>query len=260
MQRVYLAMNSMRLQEEAWFARNVPRFEARQKGEELELEVMDIIGAGMFFDGITGREIKRKLDEVKSVKHIRLLLNTPGGDVAEGLAIANILKRHPAKVTAEVVGESASAGTVAMLGADKILMHEGTYLMIHEAATMIFGMAGDLEVGARTLRTINEGIVDLYERRTGKSRDELIEAMARTTYMSTKEAIAFGLADDVIAGTSAPGRKDAPQDPAGAPEAGGAPEPIKPTAQAESEPVQHTRIAAFRGGNEIASFRRTNLK
>src|SRR5690606_15225806 len=89
-------------------------FRAEQKGGglELELTILDVIGGGFWYEGVTAKSVKRALDEAKNAKLIRVLINSPGGAVWDGVAIQSLLKRHSARVEIEVLGEAASAASV----------------------------------------------------------------------------------------------------------------------------------------------------
>ncbi|EGP8873805.1 Clp protease ClpP, partial [Listeria monocytogenes] len=80
---------------------------------------------------IDAKMIREALDNVKNDIHIKL--NSPGGDVFQGVEIYNYLKNHPSTVTVEVMGNAASAATFICAGADKVIMNIGTTFMIHEA-------------------------------------------------------------------------------------------------------------------------------
>ena len=86
--------------------------------EEAEIAILGQIGPEDW-GGIDSRMIKRALAQVGNVP-LRVVLNSPGGDAVEGIAIYNLLAEHPGKVTMHVIGEAASAGSVIAMAGDKI--------------------------------------------------------------------------------------------------------------------------------------------
>ncbi|MFO7178990.1 MAG: Clp protease ClpP [Pseudomonadota bacterium] len=187
-----------------WLATNKREFRAEQRGGsgggELELAIMDVIGGGWFWEGITAKKVKRALDAAPNVGLIRVLINSPGGVVWDGVAIHALLKRHRARVEIEVLGEAASAASVVAMAGDRISVHEGAFFMVHEAWTVAGGKAAELRETADLLDKINDSMVDLYTRRTGKPREQIVELVRAETWMSAQDAFARGFADEVIPG------------------------------------------------------------
>lgn len=169
-------------------------------GHTVEIDVLDAIGEDWWFDGVTAKKVKEAIDAFPKASLIRVLINSPGGYTDEGIAIQSLLKRHAARVEVEVLGMMASAATLVALGGDTIRMHEGAYAMIHQAATGAYGFEADLRAAAESLRVVNESIVSMYGRRTGKGEAEVRAAVMATTWFTAEEAIAWGLADELIGG------------------------------------------------------------
>ena len=105
--------------------------------------------------GISTGEFGAVLDALPdSVEQIVLRINSPGGEVFEGVAILNMLRAHKAKVTAVVDGLAASAASVIAAGADETVMSPGTQMMIHSPWMITWGNATDLRKEADVLDTI----------------------------------------------------------------------------------------------------------
>jgi ATP-dependent protease ClpP protease subunit len=130
---------------------------------------------------------------------VRLLLNSPGGDAFEGIALFNLLREHPGKVTVSVLGIAASAASVIAMAGDRIEMGESSFLMIHSASGMVMGNAADMNEFAAILAQLDESVAELYARRSGLSVKEVLAMMQRETYLSAKEAVRKGFADAAIA-------------------------------------------------------------
>ncbi len=146
-------------------------------------------------EAIDAKSIRDALDSVTD--DILIKLNSPGGDVFEGIEIYNYLKDHPSKVTVEVVGVAASAATFIISGADKVVMNTGTTIMIHEASTFTWGNKQDIQKTLNALETIDESIVSIYVEKTGQSEQQLIDWMNEETWFTSQEAVDYGFADEI---------------------------------------------------------------
>lgn len=184
-----------------WLARNEKRrtfSAAATSSGELEIQILDVIGASWWFEGITAKGVKAKLDANPEAKTIRLLIDSPGGDVFDGIAIQNLLKRSGKRIEVEVVGEAASAASVIAMAGDKITMHEGAMMMIHRASSIAVGFSADLRATADALDKVTDSIVGVYASRTGKSRTEIAKMVDAETWLTASEAIENRFATDFI--------------------------------------------------------------
>ena len=146
-------------------------------------------------DVINAKDVRETLDAVS--EDIVIKLNSPGGDVFEGIEIYNYLKDHPSNITVEVTGVAASAATFIVAGADEVIMNIGTSLMIHEASTFTWGNKSDIQKTLNALETIDESILSIYSEKTGQSNDQLEEWMNEEKWFTADEAVEFGFADSV---------------------------------------------------------------
>lgn len=142
---------------------------------------------------------REKLDAVGDVSTINLYINSPGGSVFEGIAIANMLKRHKARVVGHVEGLAASIASNILASCDEVRMPVNAMLMIHNAVSATFGNSADLRKAADDLDRINDMQVETYMAKVGnKTTEENIRAlMDAETWISAKEAYALGLCDVV---------------------------------------------------------------
>ncbi len=174
-------------------------FNAVKVKDTLELNMLDVIGEDWWTGGgITSKTVKTALDAHPDVKTIKVLMNSPGGDAWEGIAIRALLARHGARVEFEVIGLCASAATVIAMAGDTVSMHEGTMFMVHRAWTWAVGNALDMGKTVNFLNKIDSNIVDLYESRTGRNRAELQKLVDDETWMTAREAVSEKFASDVI--------------------------------------------------------------
>lgn len=207
--------------------------------------------------GISAKEFAAALDQVPAdASRIVLQINSPGGEVWEGLAIVNQLRRHPAPVTALIDGIAASAASfIACGGADQIIMGRNAQLMIHDAWGMCVGNAGDMRDLAERLDKISDNIASIYSDRAGGDTATWRAAMLEESWYNADEAVAAGLADTV---------EDAPQaamdtrsfnlDGFRHAGRGDAPTPLAPVATAEE--YDATRDPGRRLRDSKARFRR----
>lgn len=158
---------------------------------------------------LNGHVRKRYYDDDKSIdeeliqnavenaegKEVYIRLNSPGGDVFEGISIYNYLKSLDNKVTVEVTAQAASAASIIAMGADEIIMATGSSMMIHEASTWAVGNKKDIQKSLQALETVDDSLIDIYQERTGKSREEINDWLTEETYFTAEEAIENGLAD-----------------------------------------------------------------
>ncbi len=173
-------------------ARNKSWFRMAKKSNDLaEIEIFDEIDP---FWGVGAKEFKARLDEVRDAKSIRLLLNSPGGSVFEGLAIYNILKDVRAKLDVEVVGLAASIASVVAQAGKTLVMGEGSYYMIHNPWTLMVGGASDLRSTADLLDKIKGDLVGIYATNSGLSEDEIAAMMDEETWLGAAEAVEKGFA------------------------------------------------------------------
>lgn len=129
---------------------------------------------------------------------ITLRVNSPGGDVYEGLAIMNQLRNHPGKVTAYVEGLAASAASFIVVGgADELIMNRNSELMIHDAMSMVSGNAEEITTALAGLERASENIASIYAEKAGGDSEPWREAMRAETWFTAEEAVEAGLADSV---------------------------------------------------------------
>jgi len=165
-----------------------------KKGDDTTVVMLyDVIGDWF---GVSAKDFNKNLSAV-STPNIELRINSPGGDVFDARAIATAIRNHPAKVTAYIDGVCASAATYIALSADTVHMAEGAFFMIHNAWTMAMGNAEDFDATSALLRKVDASIVADYVKKTGKTEEEIKQAMAAETWFTAKEAHAYGFVDNI---------------------------------------------------------------
>lgn len=147
--------------------------------------------------GISAREFTGALAELGDVSSIELHINSPGGEVYEGIAILNALRRHPARVTAVVDGLAASAASFIATGADELVMAPTTELMIHDAWGIGIGPASEMHALGDRLDGISNNIASVYQEKAGGQVADWRALMLAETWYSAVEAVEAGLADRI---------------------------------------------------------------
>ena len=149
---------------------------------------------------VVARSIRRRIDRAKD---LTVYINSPGGDVMAGAEIYSALREHRAKglgrVTVKVTGIAASAASIVAMAGDEVLMSPVAYMMIHNPWTAPGpSNAKELRHQADVLDVISEGLINAYEERTGKTRDELMALLEGETYMSAQTCFDEGFADGLM--------------------------------------------------------------
>ncbi|MGM0337705.1 head maturation protease, ClpP-related [Enterococcus sp. AZ007] len=141
---------------------------------------------------IDARLVRDQLESVENDVVIRL--NSTGGDVFQGVEIYNYLKKHPSKITVEVMGTAASAATFICAGADEVIMNTGTTFMIHRGATFSWGNKNDIEATLKMLETIDESIINIYTELSGQTANQIESWMDEEKWFTADEAVEYGFA------------------------------------------------------------------
>jgi ATP-dependent Clp protease protease subunit len=161
-----------------------------------EILIYDEIAGGPWAEMlglVSAKQFVRDLQEL-DVDTITLRLNSPGGDVYDGVAIFNALVDHPAKVRVKVDGLAASIASIIMLAGDERIVGMGAEVMVHNPWTFAMGESDDLRKTADRLDEIRESILDVYEQRTTMSREDAASFMDDETWFRAGDALEHGFA------------------------------------------------------------------
>jgi ATP-dependent Clp protease, protease subunit len=168
---------------------------AEKKGElYLYGEISDTSWLG---DEVTPAQFQKDLAKLGDIQAMDIYINSPGGDVFAGIAIYNILKRHPAAKTVHVDGIAASSASIVAMAGDRVVMPKAATLMIHNAWAMAAGNKARMRALADELERIDGQLADIYASRTGKDRETVAGWMESERWMNGDEALADGFADEV---------------------------------------------------------------
>lgn len=131
-------------------------------------------------------------------EEITLNIASNGGDVFAASEIYTMLKASGKRIVVNVQGLAASAASVISMAGDAVRISPTAHIMIHKASTGIFGNSDDLEHQSAVLNSIDESIAMAYEMKTGLKQPELLELMAKETWLNAKTAVDKGFADEIM--------------------------------------------------------------
>lgn len=181
------------------------------EGGVVSLRLYDPVDSWGEFWGVSAKEFVTVLDGLPDdTSEIRLLINSPGGHVWEGLAILNALRSHPARFVAVVEGIAASAASFIAAGADELLMMPNARIMIHRAWGGCLGNAVEMQKMSDDLAGEDLNLAAIYAGKAGGTTEEWLNRMTAETFISANEAVELGLANKIV--EPAPGAKDAVAD------------------------------------------------
>lgn len=175
-----------------------PDIRAETEKGEATISILDVIGADYWGEGVTARRIAGALRSIGKDKPVTVYINSPGGDMFEGLAINSLLQEHKGQVTVKVLALAASAASVIAMGADDIQIARGAFFMIHNAWVVAAGNKNELRDVADWLDPFDNAMADIYAERTGQDIKSVIKAMDKETWIGGAEAVDLGYADQVI--------------------------------------------------------------
>ena len=167
-------------------------YRIQNKATKPEIFIYDEIG----YFGHTAKGFADDLGEI-TADELTVHLNSPGGDIFDGLAIYQALKDHKAKVTVRVDGLAASIASVICMAADTLIMAPKATMMIHDGWSMGVGNAADLRKLADLLDKQSDIIASVYSDRTGQPTDFWRDRMRDETWYNAQEALDAGLIDQI---------------------------------------------------------------
>lgn len=163
-----------------------------QAGDVADIYLYDEIGMW----GTPAGDFVRDLATI-TARRIVCHINSPGGEIFDGIAIYNSLKAHPAYVAIEVDSLAASIASVIAMAGDEITMMEGGQMMIHDGSGLCLGNAQDMRDMADLLDRQSDNIAGFYAARAGGTAKQWRDRMRAETWYTAAEAVAAGLADKV---------------------------------------------------------------
>lgn len=164
--------------------------EAKAGNKEADVFIYDTVGIW----GVAANDFVRDLNEIDA-KTINLRINSPGGNVFDGVAIFNALKKHDAKVITHIEALAASIASIIALAGDEVQIADNAFYMIHNPYTWAVGDAASMRKTAGMLDKVTDSLIKTYTNKTGKSDSEIRQFMDDETWFTADEAKDAGFAD-----------------------------------------------------------------
>ncbi|MEL6707619.1 MAG: head maturation protease, ClpP-related [Pseudomonadota bacterium] len=162
------------------------------------ITMFDVIGEDYWTGGgITAQKVSSQLRAIGD-RPVEVHLNSPGGDMFEGIAIYNVLREHPQEVHVKIMGIAASAASVLAMAGDRVEIGAASFIMIHNCWVMAVGNRHDMQEVVSYLEPFDQAMAELYAQRTGLELSQVRDWMDAETYMSGSTAVERGFADDIL--------------------------------------------------------------
>lgn len=169
-----------------------------QTGKTATINIYGEITSWPWLDSdVSADNLSRQLDQLQDVTEIAVYINSYGGEVAEGLAIYNALKRHKAKITTYCDGFACSIASVIFMAGDERIMNDSSLLMIHNAWSCAAGNAQELRKQADDLEKITQASVIAYKAHSTLSEDEIKALLDAESWIMPEEALQYGFATSI---------------------------------------------------------------
>ena len=167
---------------------------------EAELYIYgDITSWKWYEDDVCAYDLAKELNALEG-KNLKVRINSYGGEVAQGLAIYNLLKDYPGQVTTLCDGFACSAASVIFMAGAIRKMPRSSLLMIHNAWTYGYGDANELRKLADDIEKITLPSVEIYKSVSNLSEEKIKEMMDEETWITADEALEYGFATSIVDG------------------------------------------------------------
>lgn len=167
------------------------------RDDDTTITIFDEIGEDPFGDGVGVKRIAAALRQIGD-REVTVAINSPGGDVFDGIAIYNLLREHPHAVTVKIMGLAASAASIVAMAGDEIEIAESGFLMIHNAWAVAVGNRHDMRKLSEMLEPIDDAMATVYANRSTTAKGEIESWMDDEKWLNGRLAIKAGLADSIL--------------------------------------------------------------
>ena len=174
-----------------------PAIQAAVESTSDTITIYGVIGEDWYGEGVTLSRIDSALRAIGD-KDVTVYINSPGGDMFEGIAIYNRLLEHKHRVTTKVLGMAASAASIIYLAGSDRQVASSAFLMNHNCWTWLAGNRHYLRAVADDMQEFDAAMADLYAETSGQSAADMAELMDDETYIRGKRAVELGLATGLL--------------------------------------------------------------
>lgn len=174
------------------------RASAEQDADERTIGIYDVIGEDWWTGG--GFTSKRMAGALRSLGKgpVTVAINSPGGDMFEGISMYSMLREHPGEVTIKVMGLAASAASIIAMGGDTVQIARPGFLMIHNCWLLVAGNRHELRDVADQIEPFDAAMADVYAARTGDPVEQMAKLMDRESWIGGSAAVEQGFADALL--------------------------------------------------------------
>lgn len=177
-----------------------PGVRAAAADDNNDIGIFDVIGEDFWTgEGVTSKRVAAALRNIGPENDVTVNINSPGGDLFEGLAIYSLLKEHKGKVTVKVLSLAASAASIIAMAGDEIQIARAGFFMIHNAWTLAIGNRHDLRDLADFLEPLDRSMADVYSVRTEEPIETMQAMMDAESWIGGSDAVSDGFADSLLA-------------------------------------------------------------
>ncbi|WP_414430841.1 head maturation protease, ClpP-related [Alcanivorax sp. IL3] len=177
-----------------------PGVRAAAADDNNDIGIFDVIGEDFWTgEGVTSKRVAAALRNIGPENDVTVNINSPGGDLFEGLAIYSLLKEHKGKVTVKVLSLAASAASIIAMAGDEIQIARAGFFMIHNAWTLAIGNRHDLRDLADFLEPLDRSMADVYSVRTEEPIETMQAMMDAESWIGGSDAVSEGFADSLLA-------------------------------------------------------------
>lgn len=177
----------------------------KSEADETIIDIHDVIGDDWVELG--SQSLVPMIRDIETP--IRLSIDTPGGSVFDAVAIYQALVQHPHKVTADIMGMAASAGTIITASADHVRIAQAGTFMLHRAWAVVAGNSAEMRVTADLLDKVDLELDAVLSKRSGVSVEDIRQLSigedgSDGTWLTGTEAVEKGFADELLPTKSKP--------------------------------------------------------
>jgi ATP-dependent protease ClpP protease subunit len=191
---------SARPQERFWTFRD-----AASPAEEPELELYGVISEYSWWgDEVTPQMFRDDLQKYGRGGPVTVRINSVGGELVAASVMRAALIDYKGRVTVRIDGLAASAATLVALAGDVIRIQDSGFFMIHDPSVNFFLQSVNIDEMTKLLdelKRIKSSLVDIYAEKTGLSKPRLEKLLSNETWLTAREAVDMGFADEVITGS-----------------------------------------------------------
>ncbi|EHM42937.1 Clp protease ClpP [Hafnia paralvei] len=177
--------------------------------DDNSISVFDVIGQDYWGEGVTAKRIAGALRTMNGAD-VTVNINSPGGDMFEGLAIYNLLREYQGRVTVKILGIAASAASIIAMAGDEVQIGRGAFLMIHNCWVVSMGNRHDFASLSEYLEPFDNAMADIYAARSGMDETTIHKLMDAESYIGGSDAVEKGLADSLLSADSVIDGDDSP--------------------------------------------------